>query len=203
MTSKYKRDDWVVSTTNRAPLVRGRAYKILRVIEEDGPPLLVLDGVPVPENTCFFRPAEAGEIPVSYSGPSDFAQKYQLPKPEAPDGNPKTRFGMAKPPIGLIPGPAMVHMAEAFRDGAQKYGAANWRDDPVSSSIYINACLRHVLSWYDGEGEAEDSGVHHLGHAAACLAILMDAEAQGTLIDDRPTKGVTASLIKERTRPLT
>ncbi|MBK1968396.1 hypothetical protein JIX59_03495 [Brevundimonas diminuta] len=211
MTYKYKRDDWVISTTNRAPLVRGQAYKVLRVIEEQGPPLLVLDGVPVPENTCFFRPAEAGEIPSSYT-PSDFAKTFQLPKddPErgsvlarlAPDTNPKTRFGMAKPPIGLIPGPAMIHMAEAFRDGAQKYGPANWREDPVSSSTYINAAFRHILSWYDGEEEAQDSGVHHLGHAAACLAILLDAQAQGTLHDDRPTKGVTASLIKERTRPI-
>ncbi|WRQ08292.1 DUF5664 domain-containing protein [Mycobacterium phage jiawei] len=201
MTSKYKRDDWVISTTNRAPLVRGQAYKVLRVIQENGPPLLVLDGVPVPENTVFFRPAEPGEIPSGYT-PSDFAQKFQLPKIEAPDTNPKTRFGMAKPPIGLIPGPAMIHMAEAFRDGAQKYGPANWREDPVSSSTYINAAFRHILSWYDGEEEAQDSGVHHLGHAAACLAILLDAQAQGTLHDDRPTKGVTASLIKERTRPI-
>jgi hypothetical protein len=120
----------------------------------------------------------------------------------APDGNPKTRFGMAKPPLALIPGPALVHLADAFRDGAGKYGPANWRNDPVTTSTYINAALRHVLAYFDGEDVAEDSGVLHLAHAMGCLAILIDADAQGTLNDDRPTAGQTSRLIKEKTRPL-
>lgn len=119
-----------------------------------------------------------------------------------PDGNPKTRFGVAKPPIALIPGPALIHMADAFRDGAKKYGPANWRIDPVTTSTYVNAALRHILAYYDGETNAPDSGVHHLGHAAGCLAILLDAEAQGTLNDDRPTPGRTSELIAEKTTPL-
>lgn len=122
--------------------------------------------------------------------------------PAAPDGNPKTRLGMAKVPLALIPGPALVHMGEAFRDGALKYGPANWRDEPVTTSTYVNAALRHILSYYDGETNAEDSGVHHLGHALGCLAIILDAEEQGTLNDDRPTAGRTAALIKEKTRAL-
>lgn len=116
------------------------------------------------------------------------------------DTNPKTKYGQAKPSIGLIPGPALLHIADAFADGAQKYGPANWRVDPVSTSTYFNAALRHLFAWYDGEGLAEDSGVHHLGHAAACLAILLDAEAQGTLIDDRPTAGKFAELTKKLTK---
>ena len=116
------------------------------------------------------------------------------------DTNPKTKYGKAKPAIGLIPGPALLHIADAFGDGAQKYGPANWRVDPVSASTYINAALRHLYSWFDGEELAEDSGVHHLGHAAACLAIVIDAQAQGTLVDDRPTAGCSAQLIKDLTK---
>lgn len=116
------------------------------------------------------------------------------------DTNPKTKYGKAKPQLGLIPGPALVHIADAFGDGAEKYGPANWRMDPVSASTYFHAALRHVHSWYDGERVAADSGCHHLGHAAACLAILLDAEAQGTLIDDRPTAGKTSDLIKDLTK---
>lgn len=123
--------------------------------------------------------------------------------PPLPDGNPKTRFGMAKPPISLIPGPALVLMAEAFADGARKYGPANWRIDPVTTSTYVNAAFRHILAYYDGETNASDSGCHHLAHAADCLAILMDAEAQGTLNDDRPPPGRTADLIAAKTKPLT
>ncbi len=124
------------------------------------------------------------------------------PTGSLPDSNPKTRFGMAKPPLSLIPGAARVHLAEAFRDGAQKYGPANWRVDPVSASTYLNAAERHLVSWQDGEEVASDSGVHHLAHAAACLLILLDAQASGTLQDDRPTPTVTGELIREKTRPL-
>lgn len=117
-----------------------------------------------------------------------------------PDTNPKTRFGMAKPPLGLIPGSARVVLSQAFADGVAKYGPANWRVDPVSASTYINAAERHLTSWYDGEEAAQDSGVHHLAHAAACLLILIDAQMNGTLNDDRPPKAVTADLIKSLTK---
>lgn len=218
MTSKFKVGEYAISTTNRAPLVRGQAYRVEQIIPAAtlmGSEQLRLEGLPMVEPSSFFRPPTAGEAAMLRARlPLPDLEQFTQDDPErasvlsrldpsgAPDSNPKTRFGMAKPPIGLIPGPAMVHMAEAFRDGTQKYGPANWRIDPVSASTYVNAALRHLLSWHDGEEEASDSGVHHLGHAAACLAILMDAQAQGTLIDDRPTTGTTASLIKERTRPL-
>ena len=118
------------------------------------------------------------------------------------DTNPKTIYGKAKPSLALVPGPALIHIATAFADGADKYGPANWRDDPVSTSTYVNAAFRHLLSYYDGERDAEDSGVHHLAHAAACLCILIDAEESGTLVDDRPTPGKSAAVIKRLTKKI-
>lgn len=118
------------------------------------------------------------------------------------DTNPKTIYGQAKPPLGLVPGAALVHMAEAFRDGADKYGPANWRLDPVSASTYFSAALRHMQQWQDGEDLDPVSKVNHLGHAATNLAILLDAMESGTLIDDRPPPSRTAALIREKTRPL-
>lgn len=94
-------------------------------------------------------------------------------------------------------------MSLAMGDGARKYGPFNWRASPVSTSTYVNAAMRHLISWWDGEEAAADSGVHHLAHAASCLAILMDAEANGCLQDDRPKAGVTSALIAEKTKPLT
>lgn len=118
-----------------------------------------------------------------------------------PDSNPKTRFGMAKPPIGLIPATALVQIAESFRLGAEKYGPANWRVDPVSASTYVNAALRHLLQWQDGESQDPESGVSHLAHVAACVAIIMDAETCGTLLDDRPPPAPTGDLMRALTKP--
>ena len=136
--------------------------------------------------------------------PSHIRGGQVIDRPSAlPDDNPKTRFGVAKPSVTLIPGPALIHCALAFRDGATKYGPANWRVDPVTASTYTDAAFRHLLDYWDGEDRASDSGVLHLAHAMACLAILIDAQEQGTLKDDRPTKGTPPRVIEENTRPLT
>jgi hypothetical protein len=80
--------------------------------------------------------------------------------------------------------------------GKQKYGLVNWRSDPVTTSVYYDAAMRHLLSWWDGENVDEESGCHPLAHVMACCAILLDAEAQGTLNQDRPTPtGRTAEII--------
>jgi hypothetical protein len=111
--------------------------------------------------------------------------------------NPKKRYGDLKPNLALIPGSASVHMALGLEDGADKYGPFNWRDDPVEAMVYIAACKRHIDEWMDGEDCARDSGAHHLGHAIASLAILIDAMECGTLIDNRPTPGAVSDLIEE------
>jgi hypothetical protein len=113
--------------------------------------------------------------------------------------NPKDRLGMAKPPISLIPPSALIHIALAMKNGADKYGAYNWRANNVQAMIYVDAAMRHLIQWIDGEEDADDSGVHHLAHAAACCAILLDAIEGGNLIDNRPIDGPAAQVIKEHT----
>lgn len=112
-----------------------------------------------------------------------------------PDSNPKSRFGVKKVPLWLIPPAAKAHMAMAFADGAAKYGAYNWREHSVSASIYLSAAERHMDAWRDGEEIAPDSLVHHLGHVMACMAILVDAIECGKLVDDRPAPGPAASVL--------
>lgn len=99
--------------------------------------------------------------------------------------NPKDKIGLTKVPLRLIPPVALIHTATALGNGAAKYGPYNWRDFPISLTVYIEATQRHLLALLDGEDYAPDSGIHHAAHAAACLAILLDARETGNLIDDR------------------
>lgn len=108
------------------------------------------------------------------------------PKSKALTGNPKDLFGARKVSLSKLPAVAVAHAAHAMMDGAGKYGAYNWRDKKVIASIYADAAKRHIDNWFEGQRAAKDSEVHHLGHAMACMAILLDAEATGNLIDDRP-----------------
>ena len=114
-----------------------------------------------------------------------------------PDDNPKTIYGIKKTPLHLTPPAAKAHCAMAFKNGAEKYGPYNWRDKTVSASIYYGAAMRHMDAWWDGEELARDSGVHHLGHAMACMAIILDAQNVSNLNDDRPTEGNVADLYED------
>lgn len=101
------------------------------------------------------------------------------------DGNPKTQFGAVKPGVYYTPPIPLYEYSLAHMQGALKYGHFNWRDDPVSISTYIDACKRHIDLYLEGQKNASDTGIHNLAHAMCCLSIVMDAEAYGTLIDDR------------------
>ncbi|MDP2619884.1 MAG: DUF5664 domain-containing protein [Hyphomicrobiales bacterium] len=112
-----------------------------------------------------------------------------------PDDNPKTVFGLAKPGLSAIPPVALLELGRAMECGRRKYGLMNWRGKRVSSSVYYDAALRHLLAWWDGEDIAADSHILHLSHAMACLSILIDANVSGALNDDRPMPGTAADLI--------
>lgn len=100
--------------------------------------------------------------------------------------NPKDLLGVKKVSITKLPAIAVAHAAHAMMNGADKYGPYNWRAKEVKASIYVDAALRHLYGWFEGQETAPDSGVHHLGHAMACMAILLDAQETGNLVDDRP-----------------
>lgn len=135
------------------------------------------------------------------------------PPPPHDSTNPKDRLGAKKPRLSLIPPSGLVYAALAMQYGAEEkeiknpdgtitygYGAYNWRQKKVQSMIYLEACMRHLLSWLDGEESAEDSGVPHLGHAIACLLILIDAKETGNMVDNRPSPGAMAALIEKWTK---
>ena len=112
------------------------------------------------------------------------------------DGNPKTAMGAKKPPLHFIPPISLFHLGQAMQNGGEKYGPFNWREKEVTASVYMDAAMRHLLEWWDCGDMASDSGIHHFGHAMACMAIVLDAESIGMLNDDRPkVKGATADFI--------
>lgn len=114
--------------------------------------------------------------------------------------NPKDRLGAKKPRLSLVPPSGFVYASLAMANGADKYGPYNWRDKKVQAMIYTEAAMRHILQWQDGEENASDSGVPHLGHAIACLLIIIDALETGNLVDNRPKAGAMSSLIEKFTK---
>lgn len=113
--------------------------------------------------------------------------------------NPKDAIGSSKMPLHLWPNTATVLGCLGLLDGACKYGRSNFRDSGVRASIYYDACKRHLDKWFEGQETDADSGVPHLGHALACIAIIVDAEAAGQLNDDRMVAGGYHALLEKLT----
>ena len=118
----------------------------------------------------------------------------------APSENPKDKFGAAKPPLHLIPPVAQLYEAQVMDFGERKYGPYNWREHPVKLTVYVAAAMRHLLCLLDGEDVDPESGAPHEAHARACMGILLDARANGKLVDDRPSPGAAARVIAELTK---
>lgn len=84
----------------------------------------------------------------------------------------------------LVPIGALHQVARALTFGAEKYGEGDWIGG-LKWSRYIGAILRHLYAFAGGETHDEESGLHHLAHAAAvCLMLLSFTDTlSGT--DDR------------------
>lgn len=113
--------------------------------------------------------------------------------------NPKDLIGSGKLPLHLWPVTATALGSLGLLDGMLKYGRSNFRAVGVRASIYFDAASRHLNAWFEGEAVDPDSGLPHLAHALACLAIIVDAEAAGKLNDDRMHPGGYRALINSLT----
>ena len=113
--------------------------------------------------------------------------------------NPKDAIGAGKLPLHLWPNTATALGCLGLLDGMLKYGRSNWRVAGARASIYVDAAKRHLDKWFEGEPCDADSGLPHLAHALASLAILVDAEAAGKLNDDRMVAGGYLNMLKTLT----
>ena len=100
--------------------------------------------------------------------------------------DPKGAAGALKVPLHLLPRVFVESVAWALKTGATKYGAWNWRKSEVIASTYGSAILRHTHAYLDGEDLDPESGLSHLAHIGANVAIILDAGRAETLVDDRP-----------------
>lgn len=111
--------------------------------------------------------------------------------------NPKDVIGVKKVPVSVIPSPAILELGLALMAGARKYGRHNYRVAKVRFSVYYDAAMRHLMAAWEGEELDPESGLPHLAHVMACMAILIDARSGNFLVDDRPPSIHTEGWVQE------
>jgi len=104
----------------------------------------------------------------------------------APTGG--LRDNKGKPNLAIVPMSLNVAVAEVLQrsstDGGGKYPMHNWR-----KGLYFVAtascALRHIYKWLAGEELDEETGLHHLKHAACNIAFLLEYIETHPELDDR------------------
>ena len=89
-----------------------------------------------------------------------------------------------KLPLGLLSEVALRRVAEILQYGARKYDAHNWRKGLAWSRV-IDAALRHLLAFNEGEDLDRESKLSHAAHAACNLMFLLEYIETHPELDDR------------------
>ena len=92
-----------------------------------------------------------------------------------------------KAPLGLLDRYALEQTSLVMGFGAAKYGRDNWRGG-IAYSRLINAALRHLMAFNDGEDIDPESGLPHTAHLACCVMFLQNMEHTRKDLDDRYKK---------------
>lgn len=120
-------------------------------------------------------------------GEVDRGDLYRREKNQKPT-NPKDAVGIKKAPLSTVSAAVMAEVGVAMMEGALKYGRHNYRGVGVRASVYYDATMRHMFSWWEGEDVDPDSGMSHITKAIASLMVLRDAMIQDKVEDDRPPR---------------
>lgn len=83
----------------------------------------------------------------------------------------------------------LMGVGDVMAFGATKYEAHNWRKG-IQVSRLVAAAMRHLTAFNKGEDFDQESGLHHLCHASACLMFAQWTSTQKPELDDR-YKGVS------------
>jgi hypothetical protein len=111
--------------------------------------------------------------------------------------NPKDLMGIRKVSLCCLPWPVIGEGALGMQEGGMKYGRHNYRDEGVAASTYVDAAMRHLLQFWEGEDIDEESGIHHIGKAISTLFVLRDAQLNDMCTDDRPIRPKNVSWLKD------
>lgn len=89
-----------------------------------------------------------------------------------------------KPRMSLIPGCAIEAEARVLTIGAGRYGVHNWRRGFHWSRL-IDAAMRHLVAFADGEDHDPCTGESHIAHLRCCTGFLLEHIEYGLGVDDR------------------
>lgn len=112
-----------------------------------------------------------------------------LTESQVKETNPKDALGVQKTPLfSVMPLNVLARIVLGMLEGALKYARHNYRVKGVRASVYVDAAVRHIAQFWEGEDLDTESkaGLHHIDKALSTLTVFRDAMLNGKWVDDRP-----------------
>ncbi len=94
------------------------------------------------------------------------------------------KFDSNKPQMSLLSTEFLIQTTKVLDFGKKKYAAHNWRKGFVWSRV-LDAAMRHLHAFNDGEDVDPESGLSHLAHLSCCVMFLIEFEKTHKHLDDR------------------
>lgn len=126
---------------------------------------------------------------LTFTDSKSSAESVTPPKPTEKESL-GLKHDVEKPSLAYIPKAALWAEGEAFKYGAKKYEAWNYRNG-IALTRTLSAAIRHIVQFLDGENTDSESGVNHLGCARANLGMALDTLENHPEFDDRYMPKVT------------
>lgn len=106
-------------------------------------------------------------IPASYDN-----QKFEKVLSTIKPADEGVKYDQGKSPLSILTKESLKAEADALSYGAAKYGKNNYKKGMDWCRV-IDACMRHLVAFNSKEDIDSESGLSHLAHAKANLAILI------------------------------
>jgi hypothetical protein len=121
------------------------------------------------------------------TGGEEICNDYKRSEDEEKQMGQKTagRFNEGKIRYDLIAPWPLEQLAKVYTYGTVKYDDDNWWKGLKWRKDVFGCVTRHIYKWLRGEKYDDESGLHHLAHAAWNLFSLMSYERNNIGQDDR------------------
>lgn len=111
------------------------------------------------------------------------------------------KYDAGKPSMSLIDREALIQLANVLDYGARKYSAHNWRKG-IQWSRTIDAAIRHLVAFNDGEDMDPETGLNHIAHAMCNCMFLLNFYVNHKELDDRHCSTTIADNLKQYVGPV-
>ena len=95
-----------------------------------------------------------------------------FPASDVVSKNEGIKHDSGKPKLSMLTLESLAYEAAAFEYGAKKYEKNNYKAGMDWTRV-SDAALRHLTAWTNKQDLDSESGLNHLAHAKACLAMLI------------------------------